>query len=202
MARGRPRGFDADAALDAAMRLFWRHGYEGTSLTELTEAMGINRRSLYAAFGNKETLFRLAVDRYLAGPGAFLTQALTAPTAHGVAERLLHGAADAYTEPGHPRGCLLVQGVLVGGMDAEPVRADLAARRASGVAALRDRFARAVDGGDLPAGTDCDGLARYLTAVSQGISVQACGGASREDLHRLADQALDLVVLSPPGSRT
>ncbi|MDP4510091.1 TetR/AcrR family transcriptional regulator [Nonomuraea turcica] len=190
MERGRPRSFEADRALEVAMRLFWRDGYEGTSLSDLTEAMGINRRSLYAAFGNKESLFLKAVDRYLQGPGAFVAAALAEPTARSVAERMLYGAADAYTMPGHPRGCLLVQGALACGAGAEPLRRDLAARRASGVAALRVRFERALMEGDLPAGIDPGTLAHYLTAVGQGISVQAAGGVSRVDLHRLADQAL------------
>ncbi len=179
------------------MRLFWHGGYEGTSLSDLTEAMGINRRSLYAAFGNKENLFRLAVDRYLQGPGAFIAEALTEPTARGVAERLLHGAADAYTMPGRPHGCLLVQGALACGSDAEPVCRDLAARRAAGVVALRTRLERAQASGDLSPDADPDALARYLTAVGQGISVQATGGAGRADLHRLADQALAIW----PGGR-
>jgi AcrR family transcriptional regulator len=194
---GRPLGFDPDTALEKAMLLFWRNGYEGASLSDLTETMGINRRSLYAFFGNKETLFRRAVDRYLAGPGAFIAEALTASTAREVAARLLHGAADAYTMPGCPHGCLLVQGVLVAGVEAEPARRELAARRADGVAALRQRFVRAVSDGDLPPGADPAGLADYVNAVGQGISVQAVGGASREELHRVADQALRLL---PGGS--
>ncbi|MBX9396340.1 TetR/AcrR family transcriptional regulator [Streptomyces sp. TRM72054] len=191
MARtGRPRSFDADVALDKAMRLFWAEGYEGASLNELTEAMGINRRSIYAAYGNKEELFRKAVDRYLAGPGAFVAKALDQPTARQVAEAMLHGCADAYTTPGCPRGCLLVQSALACGPEGEPARAGLAARRESGVGALRERFERAQREGDLPEPVDADALARYLTAVGQGISVQAAGGAGREDLHRVADQAL------------
>lgn len=191
MARtGRPRSFDADEALDVAMRLFWAEGYEGASLAELTEAMGIHRRSMYAAYGNKEELFRKAVDRYLAGPGAFVAQALEQPTARQVAETMLHGCADAYTMPGCPRGCLLVQSALACGPEGEPARRDLAARRESGVGALRARFERAQAERDLSPEADADALARYLTAVGQGISVQASSGATREDLHRIADQAL------------
>ena len=187
---GRPRSFDTDETLDAAMRLFWAEGYEGASLAALTEAMGINRRSIYAAYGNKEQLFRKAVDRYVEGPGAFVAPALQQSTARQVAEAFLHGTADANTTPGRPRGCLLVQSALACGPESEPVRRDLAERLEAGTGALRARFERAQTEGDLPPTIDADSLARYLTALAQGISVQAAGGASREDLHRVADQAL------------
>src|SRR5436309_14644120 len=110
MPRGRPREFDTDKALDAALLLFWRHGYEGTSLTALTGAMGINVPSLYAAFGNKEALFRKALDRYLQKPASYLPAALEEPTARRAAERLVHGAIEMVMHPRHPDGCLLVQG--------------------------------------------------------------------------------------------
>ncbi|MGY0387131.1 TetR/AcrR family transcriptional regulator [Nocardioides sp. WG-D5] len=190
MPAGRPRSFDIDETLDVAMRLFWRDGYEGVSLSDLTEAMGINRRSLYAAYGNKETLFTLATQRYLEGPGSFVAEALEESTAYGVAARLLHGCADAYTSPGSPRGCLLVQSALACSPDDEGVRRLLAGHREAGVAALEDRLVRARDDGDLGENADPHALARMLTAIGQGISVQATGGASRTELHELADQAL------------
>src|SRR5215211_3297202 len=120
MARGRPREFNADQALDKALKVFWKKGYEGASLPELTRAMGINRPSLYAAFGNKEGLFRKALDRYAEGPAAYVGEALAEPTARGVAERLLRGAAELLAGPRSPRGCLLVQGALACGEGAEP----------------------------------------------------------------------------------
>src|SRR2546428_11951738 len=112
MAQGRPREFDADKALDAALLLFWRHGYEGTSLAALTHAMGINVPSLYAAFGNKEMLFRKALDRYIQKPASYLPKALKEPTARGAAEKLFGGAINMVMNPRHPDGCLLVQGAL------------------------------------------------------------------------------------------
>src|SRR2546423_6942052 len=112
---GRPRGFDPDKALDRALQVFWRKGYEGASLSDLTGAMGINRPSLYAAFGNKEALFRRALDRYAAGPAAYAREALNEPTARAVAERLLGGAVDLLSDPRNPRGCLVVQGALACG---------------------------------------------------------------------------------------
>src|SRR5258707_4477360 len=112
MAGGRPRGFDVDEALDRALEVFWRQGYEGTALSDLTAAMGINRPSLYAAFGNKEALFRKVLDRYAERTTASVVHALAEPTARTVVERLLLAAADAQTDPCNPRGCLMVQGAL------------------------------------------------------------------------------------------
>jgi AcrR family transcriptional regulator len=188
--KGRPREFDVEKALDRALKVFWRKGYEGASLSQLTRAMGINRPSLYAAFGNKEALFRKALDRYAEGPTAYVRDALDEPTARAVAERLLEGTIDALTDPRNPRGCLMVQGALACGEAAESVRRELASRRASGEGALRRRFERARTEGDLPADSDPADLARYVATVIHGMSVQAAGGAGREELRRVAELAL------------
>lgn len=190
MAAGRPRSFDVDVALDRALEVFWRHGYEGASLPVLTEAMGINRPSLYAAFGNKEALFRRALDRYAEGPAAHVTEALEEPTARAVAERLLYGTVDLLTNPKHPGGCFLVQGALVCSEASEGVRQAAAKRRAAGQALIRRRFRRAVSEGDLPAGADPADLARYVSTVTQGLAVQAASGAKRDELIRIADLAM------------
>jgi AcrR family transcriptional regulator len=188
--KGRPREFDADEALDRALEVFWRKGYEGASLAELTEAMGINRPSLYAAFGNKEALFRRALDRYAEGPAAYTREALNAPTAREVAERLLHGAADALTDPCHPPGCLGVMGALTCGEAADSIREELCARRAAFEKELTRRLERAKADGDLPADTNCADLARLVMTIMQGMSVQAASGASRQDLRKVAEMAL------------
>jgi AcrR family transcriptional regulator len=187
---GRPRVFDVDEALDRALRVFWRKGYEGASLADLTKAMRINRPSLYAAFGNKEELFRRALDRYAEGPAAYVGEALAEPTARAVVERLWGGAICALTNPRCPRGCLMVQGALACGDDSESIRRELADRRASLVEALRERFERAAAEGDLPAGANPTQLAWYAATVANGMSVQAATGASREDLERVAEMAL------------
>ncbi len=189
MAVGRPREFDPDRVLETAMELFWEHGFDGVSIRDITAATGINRRSLYAAFGSKEELFARAVERYLAGPGGFVAAALKRPRACDVAEALTHGAADAYTDPERPRGCLLVQGALAAGNDADTVRTDLARQRDAAVKELAHRFDEAQAAGELP-GVNTVGLARWIIAVCQGISIQARSGASREDLHEVADLAL------------
>jgi AcrR family transcriptional regulator len=188
--KGRPREFDADEALDKALHVFWCRGYEGTSLSDLTEAMGISRPSLYAAFGNKEELFRRAMDRYSEGPAAYTHEALNESTARAVVERLLRATADSLTDPCNPRGCLGVQAALSCGDAAQSVKEELCARRAASEAALRQRLERAKAEGDLSDGADPADLARYVTTITQGMSVQASGGASRSDLQKVVDMAL------------
>ena len=187
---GRPREFDADEALERALELFWRQGYEGTSLGQLTAAMGINRPSLYAAFGNKESLFRKALDRYVDAGMAFLRDALEEPTARRAIETLLRGYVALVTDPRTPAGCLTVNGALACGPDADSIRAELTARRLAGEAALRARLQRARKDGDLPADANPADLARYINTIAQGIAVQAAGGASRKQLDHVVDVAL------------
>ncbi len=171
------------------MQVFWRQGYEGASLSDLTKAMGINRPSLYAAFGDKEALFRKALDRYDNGPAAYIRQALQEPTARAVAERLLLGAADLQTDPRHP-GCLMVQGALACGDAADPVRRELIARRKNGEAAIRRRLQRAKAEGDLPGDADPAGLALYIATIVRGMAVEAAGGATRRELRRVVQTAM------------
>jgi AcrR family transcriptional regulator len=190
VAIGRPRAFDMDKALDQALHVFWRKGYEGTSVSDLTEVMGINPPSLYAAFGNKETLFRKALDRYMAERTTFWDEAFKAPTARAVVEQLLRDIADFLSDPRNPRGCLAVQGALACGEAAESVRQELAARRAAGQERIRKRLKRAKTEGELPAGADPAALARFLATVIEGMAVQAAGGASRKELRAVAATAL------------
>jgi AcrR family transcriptional regulator len=196
MAMGRPREFDPDQALDIALQVFWRRGYEGASMADLTEAMGITKPSLYAAFGNKEELFRKALDRYVDGPGGYVQVALAKPTAREVVEHLLVEAADAVTDPDHPPGCLAVQGALTCGEAAESIKQELMTRRANGERNLRQRFERAIAEGDVSKEADAADLARYISAILQGMAVQAAGGASREQLHKIAHMTLRTW---PPG---
>jgi AcrR family transcriptional regulator len=187
---GRPREFDVDEALERAMRVFWEQGYEGASLTDLTAAMGITRTSMYAAFGNKEDLFRKALERYSAGPAAYATGALEEPTAREVATAFLHGAVNTTTGPDRPSGCLGVQGALAAAPADRAVRDLLADWRNDACIRLKDRFQRARDEGDLPPTSNPGLLARFLMTVSAGIAVQAAGGAGRDELNRVADAAL------------
>ncbi len=190
MPRGRPREFDTDRALDAALALFWRHGYEGTSLSALTDAVGVTPTSLYAAFGNKEELFKKVVDRYIHGPANYLHRAIAQPTARKVAESALAGAIDMVMNPNHPDGCLLVHGALAAHPELAPIRTELSRRRAAAEAAVRRRFERAAAEGDLPTDPDPHQLATFLMTVIWGMSVQAAGGATRADLERAAKLAM------------
>ena len=187
-ALGRPRAFDAEKALDRAMQVFWRKGYLGASLSDLTDAMGIYRPSLYAAFGNKKSLFRKALDRYAKGPSSYLGEALQEPTARAVIERLLRGVVDLLTDPRTPPTCLWVHGALSCGDDS--MREEFAAQRAAGLAELRTRFKRSVVDGDLPPDSDVDTLAHYVQTVNFGLTVQASTGATRKELLCIVETAL------------
>ena len=174
--KGRPREFDLDEALAAALRVFWQRGYEAASMSELTAAMGITKPSLYAAFGNKEALFKKALDLYEREKLAYMRVALDAPTSRGVAERLLGGALAMQTNAGNPRGCLGVISAVACSPEAESIREDVLARRRSSLAALVSRFEQAKSDGDLPSTIEPEALARYLIAILQGLSVQAGSG--------------------------
>jgi AcrR family transcriptional regulator len=189
--RGRPREFCVDHALSEALRVFWEKGYEGASLTDLTEAMGITRPSLYAAFGNKESLFRKALDLYEREKMAYIGEALAKPTARAVAETMLRGALANVTGEG-PHGCLRVIASVACGEEAESIRCEVMERTKAGKDSLVARFDRAKAEGDLPAHVDPEGLTRVLIAYLQGISVQANMGEPREDLEKLIDTALAL----------
>jgi AcrR family transcriptional regulator len=190
-ARGRPRGFCVEQALERALHVFWQKGFEGTSLSDLTRAMGINRPSLYAAYGNKETLFRKALDRYAQDGAAFLGRCLAQPTARAVVEQLLVSAAEGLTCPENPNGCLMVRCALSTGAEGDGIRLELARRRADGETRLCRRLKRAQAEGDLTPTAHPADLARYVMTVHQGMSVQAAGGASRAQLRRVARTALD-----------
>jgi AcrR family transcriptional regulator len=190
--KGRPREFCVDAALAAALGVFWSKGYEGASMADLTAAMGITKPSLYAAFGNKEALFHKALDLYEAEKLEYTREALKQPTARAVAEYIMRGAVDAQTSTSGPKGCLGVISSVACGSEAESIKADVIARRVSSHAALVERFERAKDEGDLPAQVDITGLTSYMFAILQGMAVQAGSGATRADLDRVVDTSLML----------
>ncbi|HTN82360.1 MAG TPA: TetR/AcrR family transcriptional regulator [Sorangium sp.] len=190
-ARGRPRAFDRGAALEAALRVFWRHGYDATSLAELTAAMKITPPSLYAAFGSKKELFLEAVALYAEMYGASAPRALSEePTARAAVARVLLEFAAFASSPDHPLGCLMVHGAANCTPGSAEVEAALRERRAASEAALRRRIERGIAEGDLAAGTDAAALAKYYGAVIQGMSVQARDGAAREELEHVAQAAL------------
>lgn len=187
---GRHREFDVEKALDAALCVFWRKGYEGASYADLTEATGVERPALYSAFGNKEALFRQALARYDERYLGYLPEAFQLPTAREVAAHILYNAADLNTRYPDHTGCLYINGALAASDEAEPVRQALIDGRAAGEAQLRERFERAKAEGDLPETARPDALAAFVLAVTHGMAVQAKAGFSREMLEAVAEQAL------------
>ena len=187
---GRHREFDVDKALDAALCVFWRKGYEGASYADLTQATGVERPALYSAFGNKEELFSRALDRYYEQHLNYVPDALDKSTSKEVAAHMLYSAIDLNTRYETHTGCLNLNGLLAGSDASEPVRQRLIDVRAIGEAQFRERFERAKAEGDLPATAKPDALAAYLMAVLHGMAVQAKAGFSREMLEAVAEQAL------------
>lgn len=186
----RPLSFCPDAALDRALEVFWRNGYEGASLADLTEAMGINRPSLYAVFGNKEALFHKALERYTNIKSRLFDDALSAPTSREAMERLLMGAAEMMTDPGSPVGCLAVQGALSCSDSSEPVRQEMIRIRAGYETRLCEYLEKEKAKGGLPADADPEDLARFVSAIANGMSVEATGGATYEQLQKVVKNAL------------
>jgi AcrR family transcriptional regulator len=190
--RGRPREFCVDHALAQALRVFWTKGYEGASLTDLTDAMGITRPSLYAAFGNKESLFRKALDLYEREKMAYLNEGLARPTAREVVETMLRGALENVAGEGEPHGCMRVIASVACGPAAQSLHDEIVQRTDIFKQMMVERFERAKEEGDLPGHIDALGLTGVLVAWLQGISIQANQGINRKDLERLIATALDL----------
>src|ERR1700747_15051 len=199
---GRPRGFDEDVALEAAMRVFWEKSYEGATIADLTEAMGINRSSMYAAFGHKESIFRRVMERYRAGRMTYIRQALAQPSLRKVVAGLIHGTAEFLSTPDNPRGCLSIQGALAVGTDAEHVKLSMIDWRKSGEAALKKRLQQAQSEGELPAEIQPADFARYLSSIMAGLGVHAANGATRAELQRVAEIALRCIETALWGPQT
>lgn len=180
--RGRPPTFNHDEALEKALEVFWQHGYEGASMAELTAAMGMNKPSIYAAFGNKEELFRLALKKYTSGPVSYIKEAMQQPTARQAVEMLLTKSAELLCDCDSPRGCMVVQGALTVGQGAELIKQELVKYRHGFEIMLKKRLDQAVEESDLPKGTDTAQFAKYVATIHQGMSVQASSGAKKKEL--------------------
>lgn len=190
MKPGRPRAFDLDAAIDTAMLIFWEKGYDGTTLSDLTEAFGIQRGSFYKAFGSKEALFERVLERYQKTVASYTVDALEQPTAMKVITETWRSAADASTGLDTPNGCLIVQAALGVTSDSSLAHDELTRIRNDHRARLMSRFDRAINDGDLPSGTNTGALADYVVAVQWGISVRARTGGTREEVQAMVDFAL------------
>ncbi|MFF7211926.1 TetR/AcrR family transcriptional regulator [Streptomyces sp. NPDC008238] len=190
MARGRPRQFEVDDVLQAALNVFWAKGYEGTTMADLTEATGLKPGSVYAAFGSKAGLFKQVVDRYVDTVFSYGPSGLKADTAREVVRSWLTGAARSATGENTPAGCLLVQGALATGDDSREVAEDLCSRRKAAQIMLAERLDVAQAGGEIPADVDTRVAARYVVTLAEGITVEAASGADRETLMGLVDLAM------------
>jgi AcrR family transcriptional regulator len=187
---GRPIGFDKDAALEAAMLLFWERGFEGASMAELTQAMGLSPSSIYAAFGDKQALFSLAVRRYLNTRAQYATEALQEQTLERVIRALFDNTVAFLTTPGHPPSCMTLAGAIGCSVNAAPARDLLTEVRKQNEAAMRARLLKARKSGELSKDIDVKDYTRYLSSILAGLSVQAANGSTKAELRRTAEMAL------------
>jgi AcrR family transcriptional regulator len=187
---GRPISFDKDAALEAAMLLFWERGFEGTSMADLTQAMGLNPSSIYAAFGDKHALFQLAVKRYMEKRAQYAGKALEEPTLERVVRALFDSTIAFLTAPGHPPTCMTLSGAVGCSVDATPARDIMTEIRKQNEAVMRERFMKARRSGELPKDVNVDDYTRYLSTIIAGLSIQAANGSTKAELKRTAQMAL------------
>jgi len=187
---GRPISFDKDAALEAAMLLFWERGFEGTSMADLTQAMGLNPSSIYAAFGDKHALFSLAVKRYVESRAQYAAKALEEPTLEKVVRALFANTVAFLTTPGHPPTCMTLAGAVGCSVDATPARDIMTEIRQQNEGAMRQRFVQARKNGELSKDVNVDDYTRYLSSILAGLSIQASNGSTKTELKRTAQMAL------------
>jgi AcrR family transcriptional regulator len=187
---GRPISFDKDAALEAAMLLFWERGFEGTSMADLTQAMGLSPSSIYAAFGDKHALFSLAVKRYMEIRARYATKALEEPSLEGVIRALFDNTVAFLTTPGHPPTCMTLAGAIGCSTDAAPARDLMTEIRKQNEVAIRERLLKARKSGELRGDINVDDYTRYLSSILAGLSIQAANGSTKAELRRTARMAL------------
>jgi len=190
--RGRPRAFDRDEALGLARRTFWRLGYEGASIADLTAAMGITPQSLYAAFHSKADLYKESLSQYRRTDGAYVWRAIEEePTAAGAFRRVLHEAACQYARRDLPPGCMMSTGVTSCAEENRAIAQHVTTMRQEALERFRARIEKGIEDGDVAAGIDMLAVARFVQTIIQGMSIQARDGASEADLSAVADMACD-----------
>lgn len=189
--RGRPPAFDRETVLAAARDTFWKHGYDGSSIADLTAAMGITPQSLYAAFGSKAELYRETLEQYRrmprAEPGNPFADRVDTVTAF---ERFLTNSAKIFTAPEHPKGCMISTAVLNCAEENEPIAYHVASMRLQSLVIFTARIERGIAEGDMRSDADARSLARFLGAIVQGMSVQARDGATTDELLALLSHGL------------
>jgi AcrR family transcriptional regulator len=190
--KGRPRSFDEGKAIESATRVFWEKSYQGATMADLTEATGLNRSSIHAAFGSKEGLFLNVMERYWKGPMSYIPRALAEPTLPRVVEALIRGIVTFLSIPGNPKGCLAIHGALVCGMNGESVEQMMTELRKSIESLMKKRIQQAQREGQLGKEVDAADYARYIGVIMTGIGIQALNGVNGAELTRLADMALQL----------
>jgi AcrR family transcriptional regulator len=188
--KGRPRSFDEDQAIDAAMRVFWEKSFEGTTMTDLTDATGLSRSSIRAAFGSKEGLFLKAVKRYQSEQMRYIPKALAQPTLRRAIEALFRGMVNFISIPGNPKGCLSIHGALACGTDGELVTQVMAKWRRSNENLIKERIQQAQREGELGRDVNAADYARYIATIMIGIGIQAVNGTGRTELTRMVDMTL------------
>ncbi len=190
MKLGRPAEFDKEAALDVAMRLFWERGYEGTSMADLSQAMGIHPSSIYAAFGDKQELFALAAKRYADVPAQYMVKALEQPTFQGFILAAFDNTVEFLGSKEHPSSCFTLTGAISCGTDTESAKLLMREMRLQNESAIKDRLLRARKAGEFPKGENIDDYTRYLSSLLSGLAIQAANGSTRAELKRTAEVAL------------
>lgn len=187
---GRPAAFDKEAAVEAAMHLFWERGYEGTSIADLSQAMGIHPSSIYAAFGDKQALFALAAQRYVEVPAQYMVRALEQPTFKSFVKAALDNTVEFLGSKDHPLGCFTLTGAISCGVETEPAKKLMTRMRLQNEAAIKARLLKARKAGEFPKEDNVDDYTRYLSSLLSGLAVQAANGATKTELQRTAALAL------------
>ena len=187
---GRPTGFDTDHALDVAMQLFWERGYEGTSMADLSQKMGIHPSSIYAAFGDKQALFALAAKRYADVPAQYMARALEQPTFRGFLLTAFDNTVEFLAAKDHPSSCFTLTGAIACGVDTEAAKVLMREMRLQNEAAIKARLLKARKAGEFPREENVDDYTRYLSSLLSGLAVQAANGSTRDELRRTAEVAL------------
>lgn len=187
---GRPITFDKEAALDVAMRLFWERGYEGTSMSDLSQAMGLHPSSIYAAFGDKQALFAFAAKRYAEVPAQYMARALEQPTLHGFIVAAFDNTVEFLGSKDHPSSCFTLTGAISCNVDTEPAKLLMREMRLQNEAAIKARLLKARKAGEFPKDQNVDDYTRYLSSLLSGLAIQAANGSPRAEMKRTAELAL------------